>query len=59
MVNMEILKKYKMAQEFRSEPNGDIRIVYACKYEGCDKEFARTWNALDHVRMHEGVKPFQ
>ena len=35
-----------------------FRVSYICKYEGCDKEFTKTWNLLDHVRMHEGIKPF-
>ena len=34
------------------------RVSYICRYEGCDKEFTKTWNLLDHVRMHEGIKPF-
>lgn len=34
-------------------------ITYTCEYEGCGKEFNKTWNLLDHVRMHEGIKPFQ
>ena len=34
------------------------RISYFCRYAGWDKEFIKTWNLLDHVRMHEGVKPF-
>ena len=33
-------------------------ITYICRYEGWDKEFTKTWNLLDHVRMHEGIKPF-
>ena len=35
-----------------------FRISYICRYEDCDKEFTKTWNLLDHVRMHEGIKPF-
>ena len=35
-----------------------FRISYVCKYEECNKEFTKTWNLLDHVRMHEGIKPF-
>ena len=34
-------------------------ITYVCDYENCGKEFAKTWNLLDHVRMHEGIKPYQ
>ena len=35
-----------------------FRISYICRYEGWEKEFTKTWNLLDHVRMHEGIKPF-
>ena len=35
-----------------------FKISYVCKYEECNKEFTKTWNLLDHVRMHEGIKPF-
>ena len=34
------------------------RVSYVCRYEGCGKDFTKTWNLLDHVRMHEGIKPF-
>ena len=35
-----------------------FRILYIWKYEGWDKQFTKTWNLLDHVRMHEGIKPY-
>ena len=35
-----------------------FKVSYVCRYENCDKEFTKTWNLLDHVRMHEGIKPF-
>ena len=35
-----------------------FKISYVCKYDECEKEFTKTWNLLDHVRMHEGIKPF-
>ena len=37
---------------------GRFKISYICKYDECNKEFTKTWNLLDHVRMHEGIKPF-
>lgn len=36
-----------------------FKINYICRYEGCDKTFTKTWNLLDHVRMHEGIKPYK
>ena len=35
-----------------------FRISYICRYKDCNKEFTKTWNLLDHVRMHEGIKPY-
>ena len=34
-------------------------ISYDCKYSGCGKKFTKIWNLLDHVRMHEGIKPYE
>ena len=34
------------------------KITYICKYNDCNKEFDKTWNMLDHVRMHEGIRPY-
>ena len=57
-VNVQLLKNYQWEVEKRKNENGGITTVYICKYEGCDKEFTRTWSILDHVRMHEGVRPY-
>ena len=37
---------------------GRFKISYICRYDECNKEFTKIWNLLDHVRMHEGIKPF-
>mmetsp|Transcript_33325 Transcript_33325/g.32773 ORF Transcript_33325/g.32773 Transcript_33325/m.32773 type:complete len:89 (+) Transcript_33325:253-519(+) len=34
-------------------------LEYQCGYEGCRKVLQKPWNLLDHLRMHEGVKPFE
>uniref|UniRef100_A0A7S3J6J6 C2H2-type domain-containing protein n=1 Tax=Euplotes harpa TaxID=151035 RepID=A0A7S3J6J6_9SPIT len=34
------------------------RRVFVCKYDGCEREFGKAWNFLDHARMHEGSKPY-
>lgn len=36
-----------------------VTYTYVCKYDDCDKVFSKACNFLDHVRMHEGVKPYQ
>ncbi|CAI2373436.1 unnamed protein product [Moneuplotes crassus] len=54
-----LLKNYKCKVEKRTNFRGSISTVYVCKYDNCNKEFTRTWSILDHVRMHEGEKPYQ
>ena len=57
--NLEQLRFYKYSQEFRKNlKNNKVVIIYICGHPECGKEFMRTWNLLDHVRMHAGVKPY-
>ena len=57
--NLEQLKDYPYSTEIRqSSKSGKDFIMYICEFDGCKKEFLRTWNLLDHVRMHQGVKPY-
>lgn len=58
-INLELLKEfaYDIKQVHSDEDEGMI-TVYICKHPGCDKEFKRTWNMLDHARTHKGVRPF-
>lgn len=35
------------------------KYLYICKYGNCQKEFTKAWNILDHVRMHEGIRPYR
>lgn len=59
-INLELLKEYEHATETRfSEEEDKEIVVYICKYKNCNKEFTRTWNILDHARMHKGIKPYQ
>ena len=57
-VNMRLLNGYRCHVEERKNQRGGITTFYIWKYEGCDKEFTRSWSILDHVRMHEGVRPY-
>ena len=57
--NLEALQNYPYQTEYRKKgKNGKMVIVYTCGYERCGKEFMRTWNLLDHVRMHSGIRPY-
>lgn len=59
-MNLELLKEYEYETKTRIEAGDDKpTIVYVCKYKNCSKEFTRTWNILDHARMHKGIKPYQ
>ncbi|CAI2361959.1 unnamed protein product [Moneuplotes crassus] len=56
----KLLKPFKHQKRVVKTPvTNKETAVYICKYEGCDKEYTKIWNLLDHVRMHEGIKPYQ
>ncbi|CAI2361777.1 unnamed protein product [Moneuplotes crassus] len=56
----KLLKPFKHQKRVVTTPvTHKETTVYICKYEGCDKEYTKIWNLLDHVRMHEGIKPYQ
>lgn len=59
-INLELLKEFAYETiDVKNPEDGTLSTIYRCKAEGCDKEFGRTWNMLDHARTHKGVKPFQ
>lgn len=58
-VNMKLLQNYNCKIEKRKNGKGGVTTVYICKYNNCNKEFTRTWSIIDHVRMHEGVRPYK
>ena len=35
------------------------KYVYRCRYGSCNRLFTKGWNILDHVRMHEDLRPYQ
>ena len=35
-----------------------MNTTLVCGFDGCDKEFAKKCNMLDHLRTHSGVKPY-
>ena len=57
-INAKFLKNYQCKVEERRNSKGGLTTFYICKYQECNKEFTRTWSILDHVRMHEGVRPY-
>lgn len=61
--NIEYLEQlraydYKI-REKKLTSAGKSVFMYVCKFQGgCNKEFERSWNLLDHCRMHMGIKPY-
>lgn len=56
----ELLKPYKYhVTKERDSKTRQLREVYKCGYGNCNKVFNKTWNLVDHLRMHEGIKPYQ
>lgn len=50
--------KYEKNKYYDNEKQRYV-ISYICKYHEWNKGFTKTWNLLDHMRMHEGIKPFE
>lgn len=56
----KLLEPFKHAKRLDFDPaTRKARPIYICKYNECNKEYTKIWNLLDHVRMHEGIKPYQ
>ena len=56
----ELLKPFKYEKLVEKDAAHDKKkITYKCRYEECNKRFTKTWNLLDHMRMHEGIRPFK
>ena len=56
----ELLKPYRCSKNVEIDPkSGKEKITYYCGYDNCNKQFTKTWNLLDHVRMHEGIRPYK
>ena len=49
--------KYDIAYK-QNKDTGRILRYYICKYSGCGRKFNKTWNFVDHVRIHTGEKPY-
>jgi len=50
--------KYEKIEQIDRKTN-KVKVSYACRYDNCEKIYNKTWNLIDHVRMHEGVRPYQ
>lgn len=56
----EMLKSYQYQKVIEmDEVTHKQKISYVCKYGEWNKVYTKIWNLLDHVRMHEGIRPFK
>jgi hypothetical protein len=56
---IELLKgfnyEYKEISNFRTKKSQGI---FMCREGNCAMEFTRSWNLLNHVRSHRGLRPY-
>lgn len=58
--NLEAFKDFEFEViSVKNLKTGNFNTAYRCLYNNCGKTMDRTWNLLDHVRMHKGIKPFK
>lgn len=49
--------KYITLYKHNKKTNRTVRY-FVCQYESCDKKFNKSWNFIDHMRMHNNEKPY-
>lgn len=55
----ELLKPYKYRVLIETdEENKKDKELYFWGYDNCNKNFSKVWNLVDHLRMHEGLRPY-
>jgi len=57
---LERLKGYECSIEhvYNSSTKRMNKII-TCNYDSCGKQFTKTWNILDHFKVHTGEKPYE
>lgn len=56
----KLLENYSYEKITTYDTNKEKEIwIFKCKHDDCDKIVNTPWSLLDHIRMHEGVKPHQ
>ena len=58
-VNYDVLKGHRY-EIVENPERGSVKNsrLYICKYDNCGKTFTKTWNLVDHFRIHTKEKPF-
>lgn len=58
--NIAPMKDYKYETAYKqNKTTGRVLRYFICKYENCNRKFNKTWNFIDHVRIHTGEKPYR
>ncbi|CAI2372490.1 unnamed protein product [Moneuplotes crassus] len=58
--NVGELNKYDFEISYsKNEKTGRTLRYYICKYDECRRKFNKTWNFIDHARIHTGEKPYK
>lgn len=58
--NVGEVDQYKFKTQYiKNEETGRILRYYICGYDNCERKFNKTWNFIDHVRIHTGEKPYK
>ncbi|CAI2376259.1 unnamed protein product [Moneuplotes crassus] len=58
--DLQILQDYKYSLSYTNcnSPLKRKRVI-ECRYKNCRRTFNKTWNFIDHARMHLGIKPYK
>ena len=53
------IDSYKYITKYKhNKKSGRTVRYFVCQYDGWDKKFNKSWNFIDHMRMHNGEKPY-
>uniref|UniRef100_A0A7S3J2Q3 C2H2-type domain-containing protein n=1 Tax=Euplotes harpa TaxID=151035 RepID=A0A7S3J2Q3_9SPIT len=57
---LEKLKEYPCETIYKLNPRTKRNNkLLVCCYQGCGKTFNKTWNILDHFKIHTGERPYE
>mmetsp|Transcript_16647 Transcript_16647/g.18503 ORF Transcript_16647/g.18503 Transcript_16647/m.18503 type:complete len:169 (-) Transcript_16647:95-601(-) len=58
--NIAPMKNHKYLTVYKhNKGTGRVLRYFICKYDNCERKFNKTWNFIDHVRIHTGEKPYK
>lgn len=56
----ELLRPYRYSVVNADDTTwASSKQIYQWGYENWTKKFSKTWNLVDHLRMHEGIRPYK